>query len=51
MAINNLSFKSYESLDESPEDVVLSSVNYLTQLYTFPTLRDTEEIYYYHLNL
>ena len=48
MAIDNLSFKPNESLDETPEDIVLSSVDYLTQLYTFATLRDTEEIYYYH---
>ena len=48
MAIDNLSFKSNESLNETPEDLVLSSVNYLTQLYIFATLRDTEEIYYYH---
>jgi hypothetical protein len=48
MAIDNLSFKPNESLDETPEDIVLSSVDYLTQLYTFATLRDTDEIYYYH---
>ena len=47
MALDNLS-KSNESLDETPEDIVLRSVDYLTQFYTFATLKDTEEIYYYH---
>jgi hypothetical protein len=44
MAIYNLPFKSNESINETPKDLALSSVNYLTQLYTFATLRD----YYYH---
>ena len=47
MALDNLS-KSNESLDETPEDIVLRFVDYLTQFYTFATLKDTEEIYYYH---
>ena len=48
MTSNDFSFKHYGSDNKIQKDRVLTSVDYLTQLYTFVTLRDTEEIYYYN---
>ena len=50
MTTDHFSFKQYDPIyNNNQEDKVPKSGNYLTQMYNFATLRDTEGIYYYNL--
>lgn len=42
-------YNSNKNLNDDIKNIVLISVDYLTQMYSFATLRDTEEIYYYDI--
>jgi putative DNA primase/helicase len=45
-----MNFSQYLNKNDSEENIVLSSINYLTQFCIFVTLKDTEEIYRFDKN-
>jgi len=43
-------FNKENEIKETEQNIIIESVNYLTERFTFTTMKDTEEIYYYDSN-